>query len=91
MNIFSAPTAPQLAGGPGNFGLLDRDAAINWVHTNIAAFGGDPNQIIIFGQSAGALLVDAFAFAHPDDTVVKGKSCTHLQKCWLIASLRYHP
>jgi len=73
MNIFSAPTAPQLAGGAGNFGFLDRDAVIDWVHTNIAGFGGNPNRITIFGESAGALSADAFAFAHPDDTTVKGK------------------
>jgi carboxylesterase type B len=74
MNIFSAPTAPQLAGGVGNFGFLDQDAAINWVHENIAAFGGDPNRITIFGESAGALSADAFAFSHPHSTIVKGRS-----------------
>jgi carboxylesterase type B len=39
----------------GNFGILDIVLALDWVHANIAAFGGDPNNISIQGQSAGAM------------------------------------
>ena len=59
MGFVCLPELTAEAGNSGNYGLFDQIAALQWVRDNISAFGGNPDNITIMGQSAGAMSVSA--------------------------------
>lgn len=64
LGFFAHPTLANDPAHPvANFGLADQIAALRWVQTNIAAFGGDPTNVTIMGESAGGTSVNALMCA----------------------------
>jgi len=66
VNVFGNMAHPELTaesghGASGNYGLMDLVAGLRWLKRNAAAFGGDPDNVTVLGQSAGAMAVDLLA------------------------------
>lgn len=66
-NIFGFPNAVGLSSL--NLGIMDQRLGLEWVRSNIAAFGGNPNKIVAWGQSGGAIAIDYLQFAYPSDPI----------------------
>ena len=64
--VFGFSNSPQLSSGFQNVGFLDQRMALQWVQQNIKQFGGDPNKVTIFGESAGGYSVKELLTVPPN-------------------------
>ncbi|GJN69821.1 hypothetical protein PLICBS_003873, partial [Purpureocillium lilacinum] len=70
INFFGFANSPAVP--EKNVGFRDQRLAVEWIRDNIAAFGGDPNRMVLGGQSAGAMSTSAYAYAYATDPIVRG-------------------
>lgn len=69
LNIFGFPGTEMAR---KNAGLMDVRLVVEWLRDNIEGFGGDPERMVLYGQSAGAGAVFSYAYSYPSDPIVSG-------------------
>ncbi|KAK8075511.1 carboxylesterase [Apiospora hydei] len=69
LNVFGFPGAN---GAMTNAGFLDARLVVEWAKNNIEAFGGDPERMVLWGQSAGAGLTASYVYANGEDPIIAG-------------------
>ncbi|EPE09777.1 para-nitrobenzyl esterase [Ophiostoma piceae UAMH 11346] len=70
VDIFGAPNAAGLL--DQNLGILDQRKAVEWLHANVRSFGGDPDRMVLWGESAGSIAADFYNYAFYDNPIVTG-------------------
>ncbi|MBE5883796.1 MAG: carboxylesterase family protein [Lachnospiraceae bacterium] len=81
LGLFGFLAHPEITGETpegeviSNFGMQDQSLALHWVHENIKNFGGDPNRIVLCGQSAGAGSVQTQLCSNANEGLIAGAIC----------------
>ncbi|KXN86032.1 Para-nitrobenzyl esterase [Leucoagaricus sp. SymC.cos] len=74
LSLFGFPHAQEITdeGQTQNLGLLDTRAAVEWLHANVARFGGDPEKITLGGESVGAEMTNFYLSAYRENPLIRG-------------------
>ncbi|CAG7852957.1 Carboxylic ester hydrolase {ECO:0000256/RuleBase:RU361235} {ECO:0000256/RuleBase:RU361235} [Serendipita indica DSM 11827] len=72
LNIYGYANSPAISKADTNAGLRDQRTAVEWVVANIIAFGGDPTQITLGGQSAGSGSIGTYIYAYASRPLIRG-------------------